>query len=106
MTGAASGIGKAIADAFAAHGSRVVLLDRSDIVRDVARKPGADHTGLVVDITSEDEVVASRRLITATVGPIDVLAKDWRTLLHESDADAGCGRPDMVSPPERSVQAQ
>ncbi len=76
VTGAASGIGKAIADAFATHGSRVVLLDRDEIVHDVARELGADHTGFVVDITSEDEVVASRQLITAMVGPIDVLVNN------------------------------
>lgn len=73
VTGAGSGIGKAIAEAFALQGTRVALVDRDEVVRDVAKQLGADHAGFVVDVASEEAVVASRSTITAAVGAIDVL---------------------------------
>lgn len=76
VTGAAKGIGRAIAHAFATGGSRVILLDRDATVRDVARELGADHAGFVVDVASEDEVAATHRSITTTIGPVDVLVNN------------------------------
>lgn len=40
ITGGAAGIGYAIASRFISQGCRVVLLDRSEFVRDVARHLG------------------------------------------------------------------
>jgi 3-hydroxybutyrate dehydrogenase len=49
ITGAASGIGAACAEALAAAGARVLLLDRDEKVHDAARTLGGDS--LVVDLT-------------------------------------------------------
>jgi 3-hydroxybutyrate dehydrogenase len=49
ITGAASGIGAACAEALAGAGARVLLLDRDEKVRDAARNLGGDS--LVVDLT-------------------------------------------------------
>lgn len=72
ITGAASGIGRAIAEHFLAAGARVVLADRSPHVADAARDIGAVD-GLVLDATDEDAVVAAVAAATALLGQIDVL---------------------------------
>lgn len=52
VTGAARGIGRAIALAFAAEGARLGLIDRDTTVREVAREIGAPDTrAIAVDIT-------------------------------------------------------
>ena len=47
----------------------------------MARELGADHAGFVVDLASEDEVVASHHSTTATVGPVDGLVNNAATAL-------------------------
>jgi len=71
VTGAASGIGRAIALRFAVEGARVVILDpRRDPIEggastiELIRKGGGRVTALEVDVSSWDEV---DRAVTATV---------------------------------------
>ena len=55
VTGAASGIGEALADALAARGSGLVLLDRdADRLAAVADRIRAAHPALAVDTTVVD----------------------------------------------------
>lgn len=76
VTGAAAGIGRAIAEAFDAHGARVALLDRDHAVLDAAARLGARHAGLVVDVQSEDAVEAGARRVLAELGPVDILVNN------------------------------
>jgi D-threitol dehydrogenase (NAD+) len=73
ITGAAGGIGMAIATLFAQRGCRLVLIDRSDMLRQTAASLGPQHLALVGDVTEEDSV---RRVVAdavAQTGRIDIL---------------------------------
>ena len=72
VTGGASGIGKAIAEAFTANGDRVAVLDRS----------GAAGT-IVVDVSDEASVTAAFAEARAQLGSIDILVNS-AGLLTES----------------------
>jgi 3-oxoacyl-[acyl-carrier protein] reductase len=72
VTGGASGIGKAIADAFIANGDRVAVLDRS----------GAAGT-IAVDVSDEASVKAAFAAARSELGTIDVLVNS-AGLLTES----------------------
>ncbi len=77
ITGAASGIGLAIAQAFAARGARLALLDRDPAIGDVARAlaaPGeGGHVSFEVDVTDSDAVTRTVAAIQQALGRIDVL---------------------------------
>jgi 3-oxoacyl-[acyl-carrier protein] reductase len=72
VTGAASGIGRAIAAHFLAAGARVVLADRAESVIGAAADLGAAGA-LVVDATDEQQVADAVAEATAVLGRIDVL---------------------------------
>src|SRR5262245_28900199 len=63
VTGGASGIGKAVADAFRAEGCRVAVWDLSLPTNDPH-----DHR---IDVTDADAVAAALRRAEATLGPVD-----------------------------------
>ena len=72
VTGAASGIGRAIAAHFLAAGARVVLADRAESVIGAAADIGAAGA-LVVDATDEQQVADTVAEAAAVLGRIDVL---------------------------------
>jgi NAD(P)-dependent dehydrogenase (short-subunit alcohol dehydrogenase family) len=76
VTGAASGIGRATAVAFAAEGARVAILDRSnDALRDTAdaiRNAGGEVLVIACDISKPEEVEAAVARIVETFGRLDV----------------------------------
>lgn len=89
VTGAAQGIGLAIAQRFAAGGDRVALLDRDGAVGEVARWLGG--AGWQVDLA---DVAATRRAVaavTADLGGLDVVVNNagiWRrATVEEQDPD-------------------
>ncbi|MBD2845409.1 SDR family NAD(P)-dependent oxidoreductase [Paenibacillus sp. IB182496] len=77
VTGAASGMGKAIAELFAAEGAKVVVSDlRLESANEVARaieEKGGSAIGISANVAIEDDV---QRLFATTVdtyGSVDIL---------------------------------
>ena len=75
VTGAASGIGLATAEAFAAEGCSVALWDVSpgvvETATDLARRLGVGATGVQVDVTDFLEVRRAFDELQSCLGPID-----------------------------------
>lgn len=72
VTGAASGIGRAVAAHCVAAGAAVVLADRDPRVHDAAQDVGG-HGAHVLDVTDEDAVTATVAAVEAELGGVDVL---------------------------------
>ena len=80
VTGASKGIGKAIAAAFAAEGSRVVLNARNQqeveqAVQEI-RQSGGDALALAADVTSASEVQRLAQQAAERLGTVDVLVNN------------------------------
>jgi len=74
VTGAAQGIGRAIAEGLAREGARIVVADLNRAEEAAGAFP--DGVGLTVDVSSEDDV---RRMVDETVsrcGAVDVLVNN------------------------------
>ncbi|WP_197383636.1 SDR family oxidoreductase [Mycolicibacterium mengxianglii] len=87
VTGAASGIGAAIARAFATDGWRVALIDRDDAVRELAAELGEDHAPYVIDVSSEASIEQGAKLIEAELGAVDALVNNAGVALLGPAAD-------------------
>jgi glucose 1-dehydrogenase len=75
VTGAARGIGRAIAERFVAEGAAVLLADiDGDEVAAVARR--LDQPGRVVDVSRKSEIDALFDMISKTWGRLDVLVNN------------------------------
>jgi 3-oxoacyl-[acyl-carrier protein] reductase len=92
VTGAGRGIGRAIADAFAAEGAAVLLADiRAELLTDVA--DSATRATCVADVSAPDDVRRMVELALAQLGGIDVLVNNagvggtGQTLLELTLAD-------------------
>lgn len=68
VTGGASGIGAAIADAFAERNARVAVLD--------LRPEGSPHAGFVADVGDDASVCAAIEGVVERLGGIDVLVNN------------------------------
>jgi 3-oxoacyl-[acyl-carrier protein] reductase len=86
ITGAASGIGRAVAAHYLAAGARVVVADRSPRAAEVAGELGADG-GVVLDATDEDAVDAAVAAATEMLGRIDVLVTSHGILTQSPMVD-------------------
>ena len=78
VTGAAKGIGRALAEAFVAEGARhvvVVDLDAHDVAT-AAQGLGPTVSGLAVDVSDEAAMAALVERIEAEVGPIDLFVSN------------------------------
>jgi NADP-dependent 3-hydroxy acid dehydrogenase YdfG len=74
VTGAASGIGAAIAERLAADGATVALVSRrTDRLADLAGKIGPQAFGVGIDVTSQDSVDQGVGVITERIGRVDLL---------------------------------
>lgn len=71
VTGAASGIGRAVAEALLARGAAVVGCDRDPRVAEVSRK--LDFLGVVGDVTSRDDLERVFDASVAAFGGLDIL---------------------------------
>lgn len=74
VTGAAQGIGRAVAIRAAREGGRVVFVDRSDLVADAAAEvPDAETAAFNADLETYEGAAATMRFGADTFGGIDVL---------------------------------
>src|SRR3984885_6843598 len=73
ITGAASGIGKAIAELFSERGAQLALIDKSSHIESVASALGRGARSWEVDIVEDAQVARVVGEIVATLGRIDVL---------------------------------
>lgn len=86
VTGAASGIGRAIAAAYVAEGAVVTLADRDHRVSAVADEIGA-RRGVVLDATSEPEVDALIGRVVDEDGGLDILVCSHGILTQSPTVD-------------------
>jgi NAD(P)-dependent dehydrogenase (short-subunit alcohol dehydrogenase family) len=89
VTGAARGIGQAIADTLAANGARVVY---ADIDVETARQSAAKHTGalaLRMDVTNEREIDSALAETLKQCARLDILVNNAgvNTLAHRVNID-------------------
>ncbi|MGW0035196.1 SDR family NAD(P)-dependent oxidoreductase [Gordonia sp. NPDC003376] len=90
VTGAAGGIGKAIATAFAAQGARVTLGDLDgDKAAAAAADIGHGAVGVALDVSDTDSFTSFLDHAEQTHGPLGVLVNnagvDWMGVFHDGD---------------------
>ncbi len=76
ITGAANGIGKTLAERFAAAGARLVLVDRSEAVRELAESLSTEALARVQDVTDEAAVIATLDATRERFGGLDILVNN------------------------------
>lgn len=78
VTGAAQGIGRRVAEAFAAEGAQVWGIDRSPIVEELEGLTGVAHAPQtrLADLEQASEATAAMDAIAAAAGRIDVLVNN------------------------------
>ena len=80
VTGAASGIGRAIAQAYAREGAKVAIadlnLDAANTTAADIRTAGGQSIGVAMDVTSEDGVNAGVAAVVAAFGGVDILVSN------------------------------
>jgi NAD(P)-dependent dehydrogenase (short-subunit alcohol dehydrogenase family) len=74
VTGAAQGIGKAIADGLSRNGARIVVADLQRAEEAASAYP--DGVGLTVDVASEDDVARMAEQVLERCGSVDVLVNN------------------------------
>ncbi|AJE47699.1 SDR family NAD(P)-dependent oxidoreductase [Celeribacter indicus] len=77
VTGAAQGIGFAVADAFVREGAQVVILDlNGDLASEAAGKIGARCTGLQMDVSDEASVKQGIAAALEVLGGLDIVVNN------------------------------
>ena len=80
VTGAGSGIGRAIASGYAREGARVVVLDiNGDAAAETAKEildAGDKAESFVLDVTKRDDCIAMAKQIADKVGPVSILVNN------------------------------
>jgi NAD(P)-dependent dehydrogenase (short-subunit alcohol dehydrogenase family) len=72
VTGAASGIGRALAEGFTAAGAQVAILDRTGAA-EAAEEVGSGTLGLAADVTDEHAVAAALQAAAKAFGRFDFI---------------------------------
>lgn len=93
ITGATSGIGEAIAEAFAWEGASVVVTgrdrQRGEAVVDTIRKAGGSAALVVADLTSKASADRLAKEAAKAFGPIDILVNNAATVAFGPTAQTG-----------------
>ncbi len=80
VTGAGSGMGKAIAQLFAAEGSKVVATDisqtRLDAMKHDIEQAGGEVTTLIANMAQEEDIENMIAVATTTYGTLDILVNN------------------------------
>ena len=76
ITGAGSGMGKAMAELFSAEGAKLVLADISGKQDEVAAAIGSGAVGIQCDVSSEEDVKTMIAKAEETFGRLDVLCNN------------------------------
>jgi NAD(P)-dependent dehydrogenase (short-subunit alcohol dehydrogenase family) len=80
VTGAGSGIGRAIASGYAREGARVVVLDINGEAAAVTAKEIRDAGGkaesFALDVTQRDDCIAMAKQVADKVGPVSILVNN------------------------------
>ncbi len=76
ITGAGSGMGKAMAERFSAEGARVLCADISGAQDDVAERIGGGAIGLHVDVSKEEDIRKMIATAEEAFGRIDILVNN------------------------------
>jgi 3-oxoacyl-[acyl-carrier protein] reductase len=80
VTGAGSGVGKAIAETFAREGAKVAVLDINEgAARDVANAIGGGAVAIRCDVARKADVDAAAQATVAAFGTIDILVNNAGT---------------------------
>ena len=97
ITGAATGLGRAMAEALAESGARVVLFDQDEALLSDAvamfKARGAEVIGIAGDVADADALTAAAAHAIARFGRIDVaianagISDPDRAMLHETSVD-------------------
>jgi len=100
VTGASTGIGKAIAEKFSSKGCTVVITARSksrldDIVKEI-RLTGREAMAYVCDVSSERSVIHTAKKIQEKYGTIDVLINNAGATVFKSFLDTATKDYDNV----------
>lgn len=74
VTGAAQGLGRAVARRAVAEGGKVLFVDRADFVAEVAAETGSDQSvAFETDLETHEGAAAAMRFAAETFGGIDIL---------------------------------
>ena len=74
LTGGASGIGEACADAYVKAGARVLVMDKDETsLNQLMSRLGNEHAGFVGDVQQEADVKSAIETALARFGKIDVI---------------------------------
>lgn len=89
VTGAAQGIGQAIADELAANGARVAYADVNQAGAEAAAAGKAGALGLRMDVTRRDEIERAVQTTVERLGGLDILVNNAgvNTLAHRVTID-------------------
>src|ERR1043166_9357419 len=91
VTGASNGIGRGIAEVFAAEGARTVLVARRAELLDEGaagiRKQGGEALPLPADLTRETEIVALFEEAVGSFGRLHVLVNNAGIATHKNPED-------------------
>ena len=91
VTGASNGIGRGIAELFAAEGAKTVLVARrAELLDEVAagiKAKGGEALPLPADLTKEDAIIALFKKTVDTFGRLDVLVNNAGIAAHKNTED-------------------
>ena len=112
ITGAAAGIGRAIAMRFATEGARVIVADRNSTAEEVAKSivaAGSEAIAVTVDVSVTAQVQALFDATIAAYGGVDVLVNNAALIKHRTPhtrGRSGMVERDHYREPQRCVRVQ